>query len=195
MKNRLLVAGRCGLALLLSAVVLNSPAWSVQMLFGGHAYEWVSPDGGINWTDAKAAAEASSYLSTPGHLATIGSQAEWDFVVANFPHDLTWIGLTDETSEGVFQWVTGEPLAFTAWADGPTEPNGGTNENWVFYGRRSGGAWGWNDFRDMSNAWGPPISYLIEYPVPEPTTLMHLVIGLASFLATVRALRAFGVRK
>ena len=34
---------------------------------------------------------------------------------------LTWIGLTDESNEGNWQWITGEPLVFTNWH--PNQPD------------------------------------------------------------------------
>ena len=84
--------------------------WVVENGGNGHFYEIVSPSGGITWTDARVEAESSSYLGTPGHLVTVTSQAEWDFVHGTFQEGYTWIGLTDEEQEGVFKWVTPEPF-------------------------------------------------------------------------------------
>jgi hypothetical protein len=139
--------------------------WEFSDGGNGHTYELISPDGGINWTDAKVASEASSLGGYQGHLVTVNSQEEWDFIVTNFPHPYTWIGLTDQAQEGQFQWVTGEPFDFSAWGISPQEPNNAGNEDYVFYEQRSTG-WGWNDFKDYATTYGIHNSYLVEYPTP-----------------------------
>jgi len=57
----------------------------------------------------------------------VNDQAEQDWIVATFanfggtPRSL-WIGLTDQSSEGIFSfWINGEPIGFTFWW--PGEPN------------------------------------------------------------------------
>jgi hypothetical protein len=66
----------------------------------------------LNWHIAKAAAEASFLYGTPGHLVTLASAAEEDFIRVNFGVQSLWLGLTDEVSEGTFAWVTGEPFVY-----------------------------------------------------------------------------------
>jgi cysteine-rich repeat protein len=91
-------------------------------------------------------AEATCTQDPNGHLVTITSQQEFDFVYnnvfdQNFLADTSprWIGLNDKATEGAFQWVTGEPVVVTAWANG--EPNnGGGNENCVEM-KWANGAW------------------------------------------------------
>lgn len=68
----------------------------------------------MRWSKAK-----EYCASIQGHLVTIGSKAEDDFVYQLYPN--TWLGLTDGDQEGNWQWVTGEPLIYTHWAD--TEPD------------------------------------------------------------------------
>ena len=46
-----------------------------------HCYEVVAVSAGITWPNAKAAAEAKTYNGFAGHLVTITSQAETDFLV------------------------------------------------------------------------------------------------------------------
>jgi hypothetical protein len=50
----------------------------------------------VNWQTAKANA-----IALGGHLVTITSQAEEDFIAANNNSE-AWIGLTDEVTEGYF---------------------------------------------------------------------------------------------
>lgn len=144
-----------------------------------HYYDLVRPAAGITWTDARNAAAVSTFQGASGYLVTVGSQAEWSFIIAQFPEDWTWIGLTDEVQEGIFQWVTGEPVTFTRWI--PGEPNNAGEEDYTFYQRSSSldGDFGWNDFRNSANVFSAdlPIGYVVEY-VPEPATWILLSMGL-----------------
>ena len=71
-----------------------------------------------------------------GHLVTISSQEENDFLGENGG----WIGFTDEAIEGEWVWVTGEEVTFTQWAGG--EPNNMGEED---CGQRYVGVGDWND--------------------------------------------------
>ena len=78
------------------------------------------------WTDSEALS-----VSLGGHLATIRSQAEQDWMVTQFSvYGHAWyLGLNDEVTEGTFEWSSGEPVTFTAWAAG--EPNNAGNEDYT----------------------------------------------------------------
>lgn len=156
--------------------------WRLADGGNGHVYEFVEANG-ITWTEARLAAENLSFMGAPGHLATITSQEEWDFVLNHFAMDFTWIGLTDEAQENDFQWVTGETFSFAAWGVNPQEPNNAGNEDYVYMERRSSG-WGWNDFRDVESVFGSPLNYLVEYSVviPEPSTFLLVLLGLSGLL-------------
>ena len=97
-----------------------------------HCYESVSISGGITWEAAKAAAEAQVLNGIPGHLATLTSAAENQFIVDNFPgafagpdvEDFYWIG-AEKLNPSLLPadgwvWVTGEPFikADANWGDG-----------------------------------------------------------------------------
>ena len=166
----------------LSATPIDPIEWAVADGGNGHFYQILAPTGGIAWTDAKAASEDRAWMGAPGHLVTITSQEEWDFILANFPHSYTWIGLSDADWEGNFRWVTGEPFEFSAWATGPQEPNNAGNEDYVHYASRSTG-WGWNDFKNRATVYGVPHRYIVEYPVAEPSALVLAGICAAGFLA------------
>ena len=92
--------------------------------FNGHTYQVVTT--GLSFTDAKAAAEAVG-----GYLVIINSQAENDFVYGLLSNagitttaadgggaKYVWIGASDATTEGAWQWVDGTALSFSNWGSG-----------------------------------------------------------------------------
>jgi len=95
------------------------------------AYSWVlSPlnghyyaiTGQMNWTQAEAEAQLFQ-----GHLATVRSQAENDWIANNFGaiSECLWIGFNDLAVPNTFTWASGEPIAFTNWDTGqPDNGNG-----------------------------------------------------------------------
>ncbi|MTJ49389.1 C-type lectin domain-containing protein [Dolichospermum sp. UHCC 0259] len=88
------------------------------------------------WQQAQAEAQ-----SLGGNLVTINSQAEQDWLVSTFGVNQTlWIGLTDQVTEGQFNWVSGETSTYTNWL--PGEPNNGwEGENYVEMNFGSPGKW------------------------------------------------------
>jgi hypothetical protein len=97
-----------------------------------------------SWTDSENQA-----VGFGGHLATIRSAAENEWVranVVNFDNSGRggWIGLTDQAAEGDFVWISGEPVTYTNWS--PGEPNNaGLGENWTQF---LGDVGTWNDNAD-----------------------------------------------
>ena len=121
----------------------------------GHYYEYIIGHE-ITWHDAKAAAESRTYNDVSGHLVTITSQSENDFV-ANLSQDdfRPWIGLTNEGAEGDYRWVTGESFDYANWS--PGEPSRYTNENYVeFFASNDK----WNDNTNNNHY---ITGYIIEY--------------------------------
>lgn len=101
-----------------------------------------------NYSDKSWDAAQAICAQTPGgHLVTITSQAEYDFVYNSvmpgtwdaYSTQPRWIGLNDKAVEGTFAWVTGEPVLATAWNSGEPNDSGG-NEDCVEM-KWSGGAW------------------------------------------------------
>lgn len=173
----------------------------IQWSSNSHYYEAVFAPY-LSWTSARAAAEAASYLGSNGHLATITSQEENDFIfnqlaIEEKPY---WLGgfQTRDAVEpaGKWQWVNNEgffwddaPLLFANWSDG--EPNNLTLDdedalNFAFFDsvqtldHKASGKWndapmGWTEYSDGG--------YVIEWdvaPVPEPATIVLLGSGLFS---------------
>ncbi|MGK0220292.1 MAG: hypothetical protein ACI9HE_003803, partial [Planctomycetota bacterium] len=92
----------------------------------GHAYRIVNNN--LDWVSARQEAEATLFMGQPGHLVTIGDQAELDWLLANLDVGRPWIGLFHDTQDPNYAepasgwaWVTGEPVSFLNWATG--EPN------------------------------------------------------------------------
>ncbi len=118
---------------------------------GGEPHFYALTSRAEDWEQAEAEAVAQG-----GHLATINSDAEQNFLTATFLRGLNrtrpfWIGFNDAAVEGKFIWSSGEPVNYTAWDFG--EPNNRNNEdytvlNWSFSENRgtTPGTFGlWND--------------------------------------------------
>lgn len=82
--------------------------------FNGHYYQVF--DEGLDWFEAKSKCEELG-----GHLVTITSQEEQDFVndyVKNGNRINYWLGATDEKVEGEWEWVSGESFEYENWHSG-----------------------------------------------------------------------------
>ena len=97
-----------------SITVSVTPAGTNYFSGNGHYYEVVQSNG-IDWDDAKTAAEASTLYGLTGYLVTITSSAENDFVSSKVNQN-AWMGASDDsnytsnthaTTEGTWEWVSG----------------------------------------------------------------------------------------
>ncbi len=96
----------------------------------GHYYELVETP--VTWHDAEYLAEQRMHMNRPGHLATITSQEENDFVFwfvvggnQDTPLGDPWLGGYQNSDQSPpadnWFWVTDEAWEFTNWDEG--EPN------------------------------------------------------------------------
>jgi hypothetical protein len=107
-------------------------------------YQFIA--GEFSWSEAKADAEARG-----GHLGTITSAQEHEFLQANFSGYADgslrpWLGGTDAAQEGVWKWVTGEQWNYTRWIGPPDNSYGGTQHYlWSGIGQQPASQL-WDDF-------------------------------------------------
>ena len=129
-----------------------------QNNYNGHSY--YRSTGTAFWLTAKANCEAMG-----GHLVTVTSAAENSYIFGLWPSG--WIGLTDEITEGVWRWVTGETYSYSSWNSG--EPNNAGNEDYVqFVG---GGKW-----NDLPNTQSLPYVIEFEYIVTYTPWVLHQTV-------------------
>ena len=136
-----------------------------------HTYYLLEPS---TCTDAEISA-----IQLGGHLVTINEQSENDWVFNTFAsnYGALWIGLNDAAQEGVFAWLSGEPVNYTNWETGQPDISGGIDyelEDYVVLWNDTGREIGrWND---IINASIYPTAGVVEI-VPEPATLFLLGLG------------------
>lgn len=198
---------RFRLFVVIVAATASGQAYSAPILWSGngHYYDLIMPGSAhpanYTWHEARDEAAGMTHLGSSGHLVTVTSAAESQFLFTAFGAQIVpdlrfvgggrgsiiWIGLNDATTEGSFQWVTGEPFSYSNWL--PPEPNNLGDEDYVHYFYRdygSGPIWGWNDSQP-SLASSETVGFFVEYDgpflaaVPEPLTFFLLggiAIGL-----------------
>jgi hypothetical protein len=156
----------------ITAVAVAAPVrWDAN----GHYYQAVSVGTSISWAAAKEAAKA---LGPGWHLATITSAKEDEFVKGLFANNPAfWINSFDERrgpwiggygilGKETFQWVTGEPVWFTAWAtDFPIIYGGPPRQFWYMQAYGSGVV-GWYVAHKFSQLEPAPIAYIAELSAP-----------------------------
>ena len=142
-----------------------------------HFYEAVTVSEGIDWFDARDAAESRTFEGVQGHLVTITSAQEDRFIARNFPEAVTrddgeglfpyWYGASQpfgSPTEEDWEWVTGEPFNdYTNWAAGEPNDFQGRDEDCLLpHGNPAPGSvpWAWNDAECDETR---PLGYVVEY--------------------------------
>lgn len=150
-------------SLFLGAVQAPAQAQAVYNPANGHYYELVLPNTLLTWEENRVAAPKRTHLGLRGHMATLTSAQEEQFVETNLPAAVYYAfqlgGYQDfsapDYSEpaGGWRWVTGEPWDYTDWYPGEPTNSNGTEHYLGFFGI----AGHWND---GANGQG---GYVIEY--------------------------------
>ena len=142
----------------------TKPVVTYKVEFNGHEYQVIIASG-MTWEKAKAECEKRG-----GHLATITSQEEQDFIMTITGGTDLWIGGYRDDSYKWY-WVTGEEWGYTNWQEG--EPNNSSN---VVKDEKYVALWPdtWNDLANKNTL--EQKGYVIEWdnedePIvtPEPT--------------------------
>lgn len=150
--------GVLAVTLLAGAAFAAPVEWKIADGGNGHYYEYIK--GNKTWSAANTAAQAMTFGGKQGHLVTIASAGENDFIrdLPGSELDLrAWIGFTDTAVEGTFAWLTGEPVTYTNWNAGEPSNSGGA-EDWVEI-FKSGV---WNDNTDYT---GYNQGYVVEFDI------------------------------
>ncbi len=136
----------------------------------GHHYQIVETPAHLTWDQARAAAAALTFQGSSGHLATLTDQTEHDFVFSIGDPHYCWIGGFQNTASptyaepaGGWEWITGEPFAYTAWLAG--EPNNagpnGAEDHLELLGPSAGFPASWND---SDTNWVHSRGFVVEFP-------------------------------
>jgi hypothetical protein len=134
----------------------------VQYPVNGHDYQRF--DAERTWSNAQTHCEGLQ-----GHLATLTSQGENDFVFQNVGQQgiNIWLGGTDQISEGNWEWVTGETWSYANWS--PGQPDNGLPEgqDFLIFWDAAPGMWDDNglprgDFLDVPFICEWEVSFLIN---------------------------------
>jgi hypothetical protein len=145
----------------------------------GNYYQAVAEPGILRYPARDAAADLT-YRGCPGHLATITSQAENDFIAENFPEAVDggyWLGGREAFDFGNpstgWGWITGELFQYENWGAG--EPNDAGNENHIQFHLVPGAVW--NDLNYLS----PTEGYMVEFECTPKGPVIEQVGGSGHF--------------
>ncbi|WP_268904656.1 lectin-like protein, partial [Dolichospermum planctonicum] len=95
--------------------------------------------------------------SLGGNLVTINSLQEQQWLVTTFGGtEQLWIGLTDNVTEGQFNWASGETSTYRNWFPGQPDNGGPQGEDYVVM--NFGAAGQWNDYPDPTTL-VPPTAF------------------------------------
>jgi len=161
------------------ASIEDIPGYTYVGKFNGHSYYMSNSP--LNAMEANKAA-----FNVGGHLITIETQAENDFVRDNSilkanVFEGVWIGLNDTLNQKDFKWVTGGASDFYNWNGSQPSDNSGT-EDWVeFYVNWGSDKVGshpengkWNDNSVTTNK-----KYIVEFEGPRFIQTLGLPSGSA----------------
>jgi len=177
-----------------AATVVHSASYggSTYHLVGGA----VGSNGiaGITW----AAAEAAAISQFGGHLVTVESAEENNFIAATFTDvPRIWIGLNDIGQEAAsvganFTWISGSSSNYrNFWVGEPNSGGNGSEDVVEFFTNHSTTSsqmptlvGRWNDVEDRTSSDGFQIFALVEVAyIPEPATLSLAAVAAGALVS------------
>jgi hypothetical protein len=176
--KRWLIVAFAGVAahLAVQAQTLSGP---LVCPINGHSYYLLAES---SWQDAEALA-----VTLKGHLVTLRSAEEQAWVFGQFGEwggqsRSLWMGLRRTTPGGVFEWVSGEPLAYTHWLPGQPDDSPATQGESFVHMLNSGNAYGhpggyWNDLASPNSVFTvfDPVCGVVEI-IPPPVPKVRLSV-------------------
>lgn len=125
------------------------PGWKA---YNGHWYKLTSS--ATSWASAEAEAVAEG-----GHLVSVQSEAEHQWLVATFPAENVWIGLRQSSGSaepaGGWQWSDGSSSSFSRWFPAQPDNSAGVENRAVLIqergdcvGPESQCIGSWNDYNE-----------------------------------------------
>jgi hypothetical protein len=170
--------------LLAGSLCLAQPVqWAEADGGNGHWYEVVDcPE--CTWIVANELAQDMVYLERRGHLVTLTSAEENDWVWLQFSEPCSyWIGgyQLEGSAEpgGGWVWVTGEDWVFENWSSqGQQEPNDSFNGVPEGYLQLDWNCWPtWNDFPNFPPSPGFVGGYIVEFDEFGPVSTVAATWG------------------
>ncbi|MEL6553511.1 MAG: NF038122 family metalloprotease [Cyanobacteria bacterium J06621_11] len=144
---------------------------SEALIDGAVAYngkQYILTDSQLSWQAAQNVATALG-----GNLVTINNAAEEQWLRSQFGgSESFWLGLNDQTTEGTFEWASGESVDYTNWSNGG--PDNYYNQDYVsikWWGTSgsewaddySSGGWEWRN----GWQWNEGYRGIVEVDLPE----------------------------
>ena len=161
----LLIAGALEVPTAASDPRVQEPGHFARDPGNGRVYEAVPVT--LSWYDAEQAANVRRHEGVAGHLATITTAQENEFIRTALPEAVLgayWLGgfraIRGNTARDGWYWVTGEPFEYTSWLKGG--PNDYFGEDGLQYWPLPDSAL-WNDI-DRASGFEPWVKgFLVEY--------------------------------
>jgi len=108
-----------------SVSIIHGPVFNSST---GNTYYLLSE---ASWDESQAFCVANG-----GNLVTINDEEENNWLLATFlavlpEYNNFWTGFSDQVVEGVWVWISGEPVTYTNWAPGQPDDAGGEDYCWL----------------------------------------------------------------